>query len=225
MYRFIAVCLICLSASSGCIKVSPGRAADAPTRKDGPSPVAAKPAHQPKGIEIKQIYGFTIKAGDPDGTPLSERVDAVHLCSGDSTLTISYGSPKHGVIKAYGYDAMNAHMRYYPPDVPCEDSVPVEIRAEDGCFAEGTIVIRVVSDQPEKPAENRETAPREPAEPNSDASFDDMPDRDPSGFHEASIKARPVVGRTALAIVREPERSASAAPRDEVYYNVVALVF
>jgi hypothetical protein len=67
-------------------------------------------------LAIKSIYGITVPASDPDGTPLAERVEVTHFCTGDAALTFTFGTPKRGVIKAYGYDALNAHLRYYPTD-------------------------------------------------------------------------------------------------------------
>lgn len=92
-----------------------------------------------KGIRVDRIEPIACNVSNKDGLFLGERIDATHLCDGSAVTTLEIGSPRFGVLKAYG----PGHIRYYPPQYACEDSVTVSMRTKDGCNAESTLAIEV----------------------------------------------------------------------------------
>lgn len=141
--------LVLILGASGCSKQN--TSADVKPIEDAIVDIPDNEPEKSKGdlIDFKITLDPRITAGDKEGLFLGEFFEVKDTSSGKDITSFTIGAPKFGTIKTYG----SGHSRYYPPDQPCEDSVEIALRAEDGSEHKEKLPIHVVakSTDQEKP--------------------------------------------------------------------------
>lgn len=92
-----------------------------------------------RGIKVTRLTPIQLAAGDSDGVYIGDHIDAIHLCTGEPVSHVALGSPRYGTMKAYA----TGHMRYYPPEYPCEEKLEIRLFCKDGCNKSVTLPINV----------------------------------------------------------------------------------
>ncbi len=134
----LATVILGLGFTSGCITRSQKSGKELPrittkpvvVETPRPKPQPTKPETPSERIVVKRNEPIVVQAGDADGVylGLESYVEAIDSKTGARITEFAFGSPQFGSLKAYP----EGHMRYYPPDKPCQDEVEVRPICEDG---------------------------------------------------------------------------------------------
>lgn len=151
----IALAVMTMAMTAGC-GFTRNKTGDKPASK--PKATASTGKVTPKsesGIRVTRLDEISVPAGDINGIYLGDFIDAVDIKTGDPITEFGIDSPKWGSLKHFS----RGHIRYYPPNSPGRDEVPITLSNGRGQTKDIVLQIRVT-----EPADSLPTKSLAPAD-------------------------------------------------------------